>query len=106
MPGRDRGHSNSNERGGSDARRRRKQWLLDTFGDGVEAPCSEPDCDTMVTFDTIYVDRITPAHQGGTYRRDNIQPHCRYHSCLQGQRMRLELKKAAAGLPGAERLVA
>jgi hypothetical protein len=103
---RDRGHRNSNERGSSENRRKRKQWLLDTFGDGITAPCSEPDCDTMVTFLTIFVDRIIPAHLGGTYRRGNIQPHCQYHSCLQGYQIRLELKKLADCQPGSETLVA
>ncbi|ATN94049.1 HNH endonuclease [Mycobacterium phage Kumao] len=88
---RNRGHRNTNERGGSKQRRARKQWLLDTFGDGTQAPCS--DCGELVDFHTIFVDRIIPAHLGGTYRRDNIRPHCRTCSCRQGQRMRLELKK-------------
>ena len=98
---RDRGHRNSNERGNSQQRRARKQWLLDTFGDGVQASCSEPDCETVVDITSIYVDRIIPAHQGGTYRRGNIQPHCQRCSCRQGAHMRLELR-----LPGRERLAA
>jgi hypothetical protein len=103
---RNRGHRNSNERGGSAQRRIRKQWLLDTFGDGTTAPCSEADCDTLVDLWTIHVDRIVPAYLGGTYRRENIRPHCPYHSRLQGQQMRLASKKVAEGKTGSETLVA
>lgn len=103
---RDRGHRNSNERGGSADRRRRRQWLLNVFGDGTFAPCHEGECDTLVDLDTLHVDRILPAHQGGTYRRDNIRPHCPYHSRLQGARIRWELKKKAGERqPGSEMLV-
>lgn len=90
---RDRGHRNTNERGSSHTRRIRRQWLLDVFGDGATAACSEGDCPTLVDIDTVYVDRIIPAHQGGTYRRGNIRPHCQYHSCRQGAYMRLALKR-------------
>lgn len=95
------GHSNTNERGSSAQRRIRKQWLLDKFGDGTVAPCWEDGCDTEVDFETIYVDRITPAHEGGTYRRDNIRVHCQYHSCRQGALMRADLR-----LRDAERIMA
>ena len=50
-----RGTTNRNARGGSDERRKRKLWLLATFGDGIKAPCSY--CQRMVDFDTISVDR-------------------------------------------------
>lgn len=93
---RNRGHRNTNERGGSADRRRRRQFLLNKFGDGTEAQCSEHGCTTMLTIDTIFCDRIVPAHQGGTYKRDNIRPHCKYHSCRQGALIRAELRRAAA----------
>lgn len=71
-----RGTSNSNSRGGSKDRRIRKQWLLDTFGDGVSAPCSFG-CGEHVTFDTITVDRFPISGiEGGTYKRGNIRPAC------------------------------
>lgn len=71
-----RGTSNSNSRGGSKDRRVRKQWLLDTFGDGESAPCSFG-CGTLVDFTTITVDRFPiPGIEGGTYKRDNIRPAC------------------------------
>lgn len=71
--------TNRHVTGNSYDRRRRKQWLLDTFGDGISAPCSlacHPACLAIVTFATIWVDRIIPGCEGGTYRRDNIQPAC------------------------------
>jgi hypothetical protein len=74
-----RGCTNGNRRGNAEARRRRRQWLLDTFGDGTRAACAlalSPDCAGLVTFETISADRIVPGYLGGTYRRDNIQPAC------------------------------
>lgn len=71
-----RGTTNTNARGGAPARRSRKQWLLDEFGDGEAAPCSF-ECGTAVTFDTLFVDRYpVPGVMGGTYRRGNIRPAC------------------------------
>lgn len=71
-----RGTTNRNQRGGSDARRKRRQWLLDTFGDGVTALCSFG-CGTVLDVDTVSPDRypVTGA-DGGTYRRGNIRPAC------------------------------
>lgn len=69
-----RGTSNSNARGSSEDRRRRKQFLLDQFGNGVKAPCYR--CRKKLTFLTITVDRIIPGCEGGTYRRNNIRPAC------------------------------
>ena len=71
-----RGTSNKNVTGSSYDRRKRKQWLLDTFGDGEKAPCAF-ECGTEVNFDTLTVDRFPiPGYAGGTYRRDNIRPAC------------------------------
>lgn len=61
-------------RGSSRDRRRRKQWMLDHFGDGVVAPCTF--CGKPLDFDSITTDRIIPGSQGGRYTRDNIQPAC------------------------------
>lgn len=74
-----RGCSNTNVRGNSTARRRRRQWLLDTFGDGTSATCwlAVPGvCAGPVTLETVSVERVQPGHAGGTYRRDNIRPAC------------------------------
>lgn len=71
-----RGTSNGNQRGGSAARRARKLWLLDHFGDGEKAECAFG-CGTVVSLDTITVDRFpVPGCQGGTYARGNIRPAC------------------------------
>jgi hypothetical protein len=73
-----RGTTNRNARGGSAARRIRKQWLLDTFGDGENADCflRLPGCCGWVDFATVWVDRKTKGCEGGTYERDNIRPAC------------------------------
>ena len=71
-----RGTSNANDRGSAGARRARKLWLLAEFGDGEQAPCSFG-CGTVVTFETISVDRHpVPGCQGGRYVRGNIRPAC------------------------------
>lgn len=65
---------NGDCRGKAQDRRRRKQWLLDTFGDGETAPCVH--CQGTLDFDSLTVDRIIPGAEGGRYTRDNIQPAC------------------------------
>ncbi|MFF2388938.1 hypothetical protein [Agromyces sp. NPDC058104] len=92
--------SNSNDRGSAETRRRRKQWLLDEFGDGVQAQCGFDGCETMVTFETMQVDRFPIAGiDGGTYRRGNIRPACGPCNFADGleiaARRREELKAAA-----------
>lgn len=61
------------KRGSSADRRRRRAWLLETFGNGVAAPCFW-ECGREVDETTVEADRIIP---GGSYRRDNIVPACR-----------------------------
>ena len=58
-------------RGKARDRRRRREWLLETFGDGTTAPCAH--CGKELDNKTLTVDRIEP---GGSYRRENIQPSC------------------------------
>jgi 5-methylcytosine-specific restriction endonuclease McrA len=70
---------NGNQRGSAEDRRRRKQWLLDTFGDGVEVMCHlevSDQCLMVLTFETLTVDRVVPGCLGGRYTRDNIRPAC------------------------------
>lgn len=92
--GRVRGTTNGNSRGGSDTRRRRREWLVETyradvdvtirrfdgsdpFGYDVRIPaCRCYRCGVLLTADTVTVDRIIPGCKGGTYRRDNIRPAC------------------------------
>lgn len=69
-----RGTSNTNVRGSAEARRRRKNYLLVKFGDGVTVQCSH--CPEILDFITLTVDRITPGARGGTYERHNIRPSC------------------------------
>jgi len=71
-----RGTSNTNARGNAEQRRRRKVWLLETFGDGETVPCAF-ECGRMLTLATITVDRFPiPGCDGGTYRRGNIRAAC------------------------------
>lgn len=71
-----RGTTNRNVRGSSHARRARRRWLIDTFGDGKTAPCAF-ECGARVDVETLTVDRYPLAGcMGGTYARDNIRPAC------------------------------
>ena len=80
-----RGTSNSNSRGSAEDRRRRKQWLLDTFGDGKTVVCSFDDCDVVLTFETMTVDRHPiPGAMGGRYIRSNIRPACNFCNASDG----------------------
>jgi len=84
---RTRNATNRNARGGSDQRRRRKQWLLDEFGDGEKARCAiaGPRCIGMVVFETLWVDRYPiKGADGGTYQRGNIRPSCGPCNMLDG----------------------
>jgi len=87
-----RGTTNGNARGSSYARRRRREWLIANYradvdvatlcgvtaataGGGFPA-CRCYRCGTLLTVETVTVDRIIPGCQGGTYRRNNIRPAC------------------------------
>lgn len=73
--------------GSSYNRRRRKQWLIDTYGNGITVVCFlgiHPRCRKILTIATVWVDRIVPGCLGGTYQRDNIQPACDRCQMLQG----------------------
>lgn len=94
-----RGTTNGNARGGSDDRRRRREWLVaayranrdvvtidlfhgplvievDLGTEGASPACRCYRCGALLTADTVTVDRIKPGCQGGTYRRENIRPAC------------------------------
>src|SRR3989304_9792668 len=86
-PGMTRGTPNGNVRGGSAERRRRRAWLVETYranvdiyrglpalgeiecpiGDGVPA-CRCYPCGTLLTEDTVTIDRIAPRGPGGADR--------------------------------------
>ncbi|QHB37391.1 HNH endonuclease [Mycobacterium phage BirdsNest] len=84
----------NDKRGSSYDRRARREWLVSTAapwgGDGEKVPCWE--CGAMVSTATMCVDRIIPGEEGGTYRRDNIRPHCPTCSHRQGYRRMCELR--------------
>ncbi len=83
-----RGTSNGNDRGNATARRARKVWLLNEFGDGTTAPCAFA-CGAVVTLETLTVDRFpTPGCQGGRYVRGNIRPACGPCNSLHGATLR------------------
>lgn len=90
-----RGTSNGNSNGNSTDRRRRREWLVETYRADTKArwrfevliPCESdhPDaqdvcrcyrCGTLLTADVVTVDRIIPGCRGGTYHRNNIRPAC------------------------------
>ena len=86
--------SHANERGSSKDRKIRKQWLLDTFGNGTIAFCGFHGCGETLTFDTITVDRYPiPGCEGGRYVRGNIRPACLHHNCSEGGKLGNKRKK-------------
>lgn len=81
---------NGNERGSAEDRRRRRQWLVETFGDGVEVMCHlelSDQCEMVLTVDTVTADRIIPGCDGGRYTRGNIRPACKPCQDSQGGRI-------------------
>lgn len=100
-----RGTSNTNSRGSSYSRRRRKEWMLQQFGDGATAPCSH--CGVALTFETITADRVVPGSAGGTYKRGNIRPACGPCNSRDGSlRCRPDRNPGGEGIPtGAVSLV-
>lgn len=82
-------------RGNAEDRRRRKVYLLNTWGDGFTAPCVF--CKAPLTFSTMTVDRFPiPGHKGGRYTRDNIRPACLSCNSEDGNRQRHGRPRKAA----------
>lgn len=82
-----RGTTNKNVTGSSYDRRRRRQWLLDQFGDGTVAACKlrcSKQCERTVDIHTLSVNRVVPGCEGGKYTRDNIEPACAACNTLDG----------------------
>lgn len=83
-------------RGNNGQRRRRKLWLLSPAagfgGDDKSVGCS--DCPAILTFETLFVDRIVSGEAGGRYANGNIKPHCGPCSHRQGQRRTVEICNA------------
>jgi hypothetical protein len=98
-PNHPRGTTNRNERGNTRVRAERRQWLLDTFGDGTHAQCTiefSAHCLGVVDDVTMTIDRFPiPGVDGGTYDRDNIRPACGPCNSRAGTALR-EARRAAA----------
>lgn len=95
------GRPNGDPRGNSVSRRARRLWFLSVEagwgGDGETVPCWE--CCVLLEFEDIFTDRIIRGEDGGTYRRDNVAPHCCRCSGRQGQARSIQLilaRRAAA----------
>lgn len=112
-----RGTTNGNARGGSDERRRRREWLVATYRADLdvqriygevnpfglptmkglgEPACRCYRCGVLLTAETVTVDRIIPGCQGGTYRRTNIRPSCQPCASLTGAVLGNDRKRALA----------
>lgn len=87
-----RGTTNRNDRGSAEDRRRRREWLVATYA-ADETIAGEPACrcyrcGTLLTSDTLTVDRIIPGCRGGTYRRNNIRPACQRCNSITGNKLK------------------
>lgn len=71
-----RGSSNSNQRGNTRDRARRRAWLLKTYESDVPGFCRCYRCGGLLSENTLTVDRIVPGCKGGRYVRKNIRPAC------------------------------
>lgn len=82
-----RSRSNRNDRGSSYTRRRRREWLVEEFGDGVHVACflqRSRFCLLVLDVDNVSADRLRLGVDGGSYRRGNIQPACENCQAHQG----------------------
>jgi 5-methylcytosine-specific restriction endonuclease McrA len=71
-----RGTTNTNARGSSESRRRRRAWLVRTYAADVPGWCRCYRCGQLLDVTTVTVDRIVPGCLGGRYMRENIRPAC------------------------------
>ena len=56
-------------------RHKLKRFLLTQYGDGRAVKCFS--CRTILTWETLTIDRIVPGALGGRYDRKNIRAACR-----------------------------
>lgn len=83
-----RGNGGPDLRGNSKDRKRRKEWLLQEFGDGTTCDCAF-ECGTVLTYDTVTADRYPiSGKEGGRYVRGNIRPACIGCNAADGQRIK------------------
>lgn len=86
-----RGTSNSNQRGNTEDRRRRRAFIMATYASDIRGYCRCYRCGQLLfNPDTppvgiengwraaapLTIDRIIPGCKGGSYRRNNIRPAC------------------------------
>lgn len=71
-----RGTSNTNARGNSADRRRRRRFLVIAYAADVDGFCRCYRCGVLLDEATVTVDRIVPGCLGGRYVRSNIRPAC------------------------------
>lgn len=90
-----RGTSNSNQRGSSEARRARRLYLLEMFGDGETCPCYR--CGEDLDDSTVQADRILAGMDGGTYERGNLRPACGACNIATGNALREHRKRFPYG---------
>lgn len=98
-----RGTTNRNRRGSSYARRRRRLWLVEEFGDGELVACFlqlSPHCLWVLDADTVSPDRLVLGADGGSYRRGNIQPACGPCQSFQGGCLGAARRWAGVDTPG------
>lgn len=117
-----RGTTNGNERGNTESRRKRREFLVETFRADVDVhpyatstirgylgvphgmgtpACRCYRCGMLLTVDTVTVDRIKPGCRGGTYRRDNIRPACGPCNSITGATVRRKAPRKRSGAKGA-----
>lgn len=77
-------YPDGDKRGNAKDRKARKIWLLSPEapwgGNGDMAPCAmriSGECQEIVDYASMEVDRIIPGCLGGRYVRTNIRPACR-----------------------------
>lgn len=82
-----RSRSNRNDRGSSYSRRRRREWLVEEYGDGEFVACflqRSPRCLYVLDVTNVSPDRQVLGVDGGSYARHNILPACLPCQCHQG----------------------
>lgn len=108
------GRNGGDARGSARARRRQREWLVQTYradvdvitldvagrmltleadvreglgalyGDGWRMACRCFRCGRLLTVDDVTRDRIIPGVEGGRYRRDNLRPACSFDNSSTG----------------------
>ena len=71
-----RGTTNGNSRGNTEARRRRKAWVMEAWESDWPGRVRCYRCGRALTAAEVTLDRVVPGCQGGGYSRDNIRPAC------------------------------